>query len=45
MSVQIESLAPGAGQLTINIQLSATVNVTAFSARQKVTRFVAKVVV
>jgi hypothetical protein len=41
MSVQIESLAPGAGQLTINIQLSATVNVTAFSARQKVTRFVA----
>lgn len=41
MSVKVESLAPTSGQLSINIQLSATVNVTAFSARQKVTGFVA----
>jgi hypothetical protein len=41
MSVEIESLLPKSGQLTVNIQLSATVNVTAFSARQKVTGFVA----
>lgn len=41
MSVKVESLTPTSGQLSINIQLSATVNVTAFSARQKVTGFVA----
>jgi hypothetical protein len=41
MNVKVESLAPNSGQLSINIQLSATVNVTAFSARQKVTGFVA----
>lgn len=41
MSIKVESLAPSSGQLSINIQLSATVNVTAFSARQKVTGFVA----
>lgn len=41
MSVEIESLPPKSGQLSVNIQLSATVNVTAFSARQKVTGFVA----
>ena len=41
MSVKVESLTPSSGQLSINIQLSATVNVTAFSARQKVTGFVA----
>jgi len=41
MSVEIENLKPGAGQLSINVQLSAMVNVTAFSARQKVTGFVA----
>ncbi len=41
MSIKVESLAPSNGQLSINIQLSATVNVTAFSARQKVTGFVA----
>lgn len=41
MTVEVESLAPKTGQLTIDIQLSATVNVTAFSARQKVTGFVA----
>ena len=41
MSVEIESLTPKSGQLLVNIQLSATVNVTAFSARQKVTGFVA----
>ena len=41
MSIKVENLAPGNGQLSINIQLSATVNVTAFSARQKVTGFVA----
>jgi hypothetical protein len=41
MTVEVESLAPKTGQLTIDIRLSATVNVTAFSARQKVTGFVA----
>ncbi|MCP4360497.1 MAG: hypothetical protein GY796_21010 [Chloroflexi bacterium] len=41
MSIEIESLPPESGQLSVNIQLSATVNVTAFSARQKVTGFVA----
>ena len=41
MSVQIESLLPSPGQLQINIQLAATINVTAFSAKQKVTGFVA----
>jgi hypothetical protein len=41
MNVEVESLAPRTGQLTIDIRLSATVNVTAFSARQKVTGFVA----
>jgi hypothetical protein len=41
MSVQIESLLPSTGQLQINIQLAATINVTAFSAKQKVTGFVA----
>lgn len=41
MSVQIEGLLPSVGQLQINIQLAATINVTAFSARQKVTGFVA----
>jgi hypothetical protein len=41
MNVELESLTPKTGQLSINIQLSATVNVTAFSARQKVTGFVA----
>ena len=41
MSIEIESLTPKSGQLSVNIQLSATVNVTAFSARQKVTGFVA----
>ncbi len=40
MMVKVENLAPDAGQLSINIQLSATVKVTAFSARQKVTGFV-----
>lgn len=39
--VKIESLTPQGGQLLINIQLSTTVKVTAFSARQKVTGFVA----
>jgi hypothetical protein len=41
MSVKVHSLTPQAGQLAIDIRLSATVNVTAFSARQKVTGFVA----
>jgi hypothetical protein len=41
MSVKVESLAPNSGQLSISIQLSATVNVIAFSSRQKVTGFVA----
>lgn len=41
MNVELESLMPKRGQLSVNIQLSVTVNVTAFSARQKVTGFVA----
>ena len=41
MNVKVHSLTPQAGQLAIDIRLSATVNVTAFSARQKVTGFVA----
>lgn len=41
MGIKVESLASQSGQLSINIQLSATVNVTAFSARQKVAGFVA----
>jgi len=41
MSVQVHSLTPESGELEINIRLSATVNVTAFSARQKVTGYVA----
>jgi hypothetical protein len=44
MSVQIESLLPSTGQLQINIQLAATINVTAFSAKQKVTGFVADMI-
>ncbi len=41
MSVEVHTLTPQAGQLAIDVHLSATVNVTAFSARQKVTGFVA----
>jgi hypothetical protein len=41
MTVEIESLTPHSGQLSIDIKLSAQINVTAFSARQKVTSFVA----
>jgi len=41
MSVEVHTLTPRAGQLAIDIRLSATVNVTEFSARQKVTNFVA----
>ncbi|MCP4415165.1 MAG: hypothetical protein GY805_00990 [Chloroflexi bacterium] len=41
MVVQIENLIPSSAQVSIDIHLSATVNVTAFSARQKVTGFVA----
>jgi len=41
LAVKLDGLLPPAGQLTINIQLSTMVNVTAFSARQKVTGFVA----
>ena len=41
MSVEVHTLTPQAGQLAIDIRLSATVNVTEFSARQKVTGFVA----
>jgi len=37
MNVKVHSLTPQAGQLAIDIRLSATINVTAFSARQKVT--------
>lgn len=40
MSIQIENLIPSSAQVSIDIHLSATVNVTAFSARQKVTGFV-----
>jgi len=41
MSVEVHTLTPQAGQLAIDIRLSATVNVTEFSAQQKVTGFVA----
>ena len=41
MSIEVHSLTPQAGQLAIDVRLSGTVNVTAFSARQKVTTFVA----
>ena len=41
MSVEVHSLTPQTGKLAIDIRISATVNVTAFSARQKVTSFVA----
>ena len=39
MSVQIHSLTPESSNLEINIRLSAKVNITAFSARQKVTGY------
>jgi len=42
MPVQLEELTlPARGNLQIDIRLSATVNVTAFTARQKVTGYVA----
>ena len=41
MNVKVRSLTPQVGQLAIDIRLSSTINVTAFSARQKVTDFVA----
>ena len=41
MNVEVRTLTPQSGQLEIDVRLSATVNVTAFSARQKVTGFVA----
>ena len=41
MGVQVQTLAPRTGQLAIDIRLTASVNVTGFSARQKVTGFVA----
>jgi len=42
MAIQLEDLnVPRAAQLSIDIKLSATVNVTAFAARQKVTGYVA----
>lgn len=42
MAIQLEDLnMPQAAQLSIDIKLSATVNVTAFAARQKVTGYVA----
>jgi hypothetical protein len=41
MTVQVKELLPTVGQLSVNINVSASINVTAFSARQKVTGFVA----
>jgi len=41
MSVEINALTPESGKLAIDVRVSATVNVTAFTARQKVTGFVA----
>jgi hypothetical protein len=41
MNIAFEQFMPSAAQLRIDIQLAAPVNVTAFSARQKVTGFVA----
>ncbi|MFN8487620.1 MAG: hypothetical protein U0350_08525 [Caldilineaceae bacterium] len=40
-NVAIESITPRNGQLSIHIQVSAAINVTAFTARQKVTGYVA----
>lgn len=40
MNVNLERLVPPAGQLSIDIRVSTSINVTAFSARQKVTGFV-----
>ena len=41
MTFNIQGLTPNSGQLSINIQLSAPIKTTAFSARQKVTGYVA----
>jgi hypothetical protein len=41
MNIAFEQFMPNTAQLHINIQLAAPVNVTSFSARQKVTGFVA----
>lgn len=41
MTLNLENLPLKQAQLSVNIQLSASVNVTSFSARQKVTGFVA----
>ena len=41
MSIKVDTLMPKTGQLAIDIRLTASVNVTGFSARQKVTGFVA----
>lgn len=41
MAVNIQGLTPNTGELSINIQVSAPIKTTAFSARQKVTGFVA----
>ena len=40
MGVELHTLTPQTGQLAIDVHLSATINVTAFSAKQKVTGFV-----
>ncbi len=39
--VEVRTLTPQSGKLEIDVHLSATVNITAFSARQKVTALVA----
>ncbi|MEJ2208924.1 MAG: hypothetical protein P8129_07800 [Anaerolineae bacterium] len=42
MTIEVEQLAPPVGgKLQIDISLSATVNITGFSARQKVSGYVA----
>jgi hypothetical protein len=41
MSLLLEQLPLEQAHLSVNIQISASINVTAFSARQKVTGFVA----
>lgn len=41
MNVELQTLTPKSGQLEIDVRLSATINVTAFTAQKKVTGYLA----
>lgn len=41
MNVELAKVSPGQGKLTVQIEITSEMNVSAFSARQKVTGFVA----